>query len=266
MLEYLALPLVGLSIGFLVSVMGGGGGAIYVGVLTVLFNVAPAIAVSSSLATMIPTTAIASLSHWRAKNLKLKLGLWMMGAGMLGTVFGSLASGVLPERLYGKLAGAFLVFFSLQLLIPMLKKRMTKDQPQGSAVTESAPREEGKAISRIAKAILYGLCGGFLSGLVGISGTAPIIVGLTALGCEPLAVAGTSVFVLFGISVVGFLMHMSLGNVNWKLVGLLVAGTATGALAGPLLLKRANKKTISKIMQPLFFLMIFGMGVAQCIK
>jgi len=265
MLEYLALPFVGLSIGFLVSVMGGGG-AIYVGVLTVLFNVAPAIAVSSSLATMIPTTtAIASLSYWRAKNLKLKLGLWMMGAGMLGTVFGSLASGLLPERLYGKLAGAFLVFFSLQLLIPMLKKRMTKDQPQGLAATESAPHE-GKAISRIAKAILYGLCGGFLSGLVGISGTAPIIVGLTALGCEPLAVAGTSVFVLFGISVVGFLMQMSLGNVSWKLVGLLVAGTATGALAGPLLLKRANKKTIGKIMQPLFFLMIFGMGIAQCIK
>ena len=265
MLEYLALPLVGLCIGFLVSMMGGGGGAIYVGVLTVFFNVAPAIAVSSSLATMIPTTAIASLSHWRAGNLKPKLGLCMMGAGMLGSILGSLSAGLLPERLYGKLAGAFLVFFSLQLLVPMLKKSRAKRRPLDSATLVSGPRE-GRAATRIVKAILYGLCGGFLSGLVGVSGTAPIIVGLSVLGCEPLAVAGTSVFVLFGISVVGFLMHMSLGNVSWKLVGLLAAGTATGALLGPLALKKANKKTLGSIMQPLFFLMIFGMGVAQCIK
>ncbi len=55
---YIALPIVGFVVGLLIVSLGGGGGAVYVGILTVFFHISPAIAASTSLATTIPTTAV----------------------------------------------------------------------------------------------------------------------------------------------------------------------------------------------------------------
>ncbi len=48
-----ALPIVGFLIGLLIISLGGGGGGIYVGILTAFFNIPPAIAAATSLATII---------------------------------------------------------------------------------------------------------------------------------------------------------------------------------------------------------------------
>jgi uncharacterized membrane protein YfcA len=66
--------------------------------------------------------------------------------------------------------------------------------------------------------------------------------------------------VLFGIAVTGFLAHLSVGNIDWQLVGLLAIGTMCGALAGPFLLKQADKKKLEKVLQPVLFIMIVVMG------
>ncbi len=52
----LYLPLIGFFAGMLIISLGGGGGAVYVGVLTGLCGIAPDVAASVSLATAIPTT------------------------------------------------------------------------------------------------------------------------------------------------------------------------------------------------------------------
>ena len=99
-----------------------------------------------------------------------------------------------------------------------------------------------------------------MSGLVGVSGTAPIVAGLTVLGCGALETVGTSVLVLVGISVTGFGMHLGLGNVQWHLVGLLAAGTVTGAFLAPILLKRIRKATLEKVLPPVLIVMTLLMG------
>ena len=105
-----------------------------------------------------------------------------------------------------------------------------------------------------------------MSGLVGLSGGAPIIAGLMILGCHALETVGTSVLVLFGIAVTGFLTHLGVGNIDWKLVGLLTIGTMLGAFIGPLLLKRINKQKLEKVLQPLLFVMIAVMGIMEMFK
>jgi uncharacterized membrane protein YfcA len=84
MLRYILLPLVGFLIGLLVISLGGGGGMFYVGVLTAFFNIPPAIAASTSLATMIPAVALGSYSHWKAGNVNMKVGSIMLAGGMVG--------------------------------------------------------------------------------------------------------------------------------------------------------------------------------------
>lgn len=114
--------------------------------------------------------------------------------------------------------------------------------------------------------MFYGLLGGAMSGLVGLSGTAPIVAGLIILGCSALEIVGTSVFILVGISLVGFLMHLHLGNVNWKLVLMLAIGTSTGAFFAPYILSKFKKETLEKFLTPIIIILTVVMGLIVIFK
>ncbi|MCK9182623.1 MAG: sulfite exporter TauE/SafE family protein [Fibrobacteraceae bacterium] len=256
MSQYIALPLVGFVVGLLIISFGGGGGAIYVGILTVFFNIPPEIAASTSLATTIPTTAVGTFSHWKAGNINWRFGLTMLIGGVVGSVLGSLCSGFLPGNLYNKVTGTILLLLAVQMFISHLKK--------GKDGRDAADRSHTKA--NTFKAVCFGLLGGIMSGLVGLSGGGPIIAGLMILGCHALETVGTSVLVLFAIATTGFATHLGIGNVDWKLVGLLATGTVCGAFTGPLLLKRIDKKKLEKVLQPALFIMIVLMGGIEMFK
>ena len=125
-MENITLPLVGFLIGLLIISLGGGGGGIYVGILTAFFNVPPAIAAATSLATIIPTTTIGTVSHWRAGNVNARLGLTMMGGAVVGAIVGSSCSDLLPQSLYTKLTGILLLILGMQMIMVYRKKKQKK--------------------------------------------------------------------------------------------------------------------------------------------
>ena len=170
MAQYIALPVVGFLIGLLIVSLGGGGGAIYVGILTVFFNIPPAIAASTSLATTIPTTAMGTFSHWKAGNVNLRYGLIMLTGGVVGSIIGSLCSGFLPQNLYNKLTGAILLLLAVQMFISHIRKLRKKNSGQDNSMIHKKASNIG--------AVCFGLLGGIMSGLVGLSGGGPIIAGL----------------------------------------------------------------------------------------
>jgi hypothetical protein len=258
MYQYIALPIVGFVVGLLIISLGGGGGAVYVGILTVFFNIPPGIAASTSLATTIPTTAVGTFSHWKAGNVNWRFGLTMLIGGVVGSIIGSLCSGFLPENLYNKVTGAMLLLLAVQMFVSYIKKKRNND------ITQSADQANKK--SGTVKAVCFGLLGGIMSGLVGLSGGGPIIAGLMILGCQALETVGTSVLVLLGIAVTGFVTHLGIGSIDWKLVGLLTIGTVCGAFVGPFLLKQINKKKLEKVLQPVLFIMIVVMGGIDLFK
>ncbi|WP_196602579.1 sulfite exporter TauE/SafE family protein [Pectinatus frisingensis] len=258
MAHYIALPVVGFIVGLLIISLGGGGGAVYVGILTALFNIPPAIAATTSLATTIPTTAVGTFSHWKAGNVNLRFGLTMLVGGAVGSIFGSLCSGFLPESLYNKITGLILLLLSIQMLVSYIKKK----RKHGDTQNVDPMNKKFNTV----KAVCFGLLGGIMSGLVGLSGGGPIIAGLMILDCQALETVGTSVLVLFGIAVTGFLTHLGIGTIDWQLVGLLTIGTVCGAFVGPFFLKRINKQKLEKVLQPVLFLMIVTMGSMEMFK
>lgn len=256
MFQYIALPIVGFVVGLLIISLGGGGGAVYVGILTAFFNIPPGIAASTSLATTIPTTAVGTFSHWKAGNVNWHFGLTMLIGGVIGSIIGSLSSGFLPESLYNKITGAILLLLAIQMLISYIKKK------NNSKKTKQVINKKANTV----KAVCFGLLGGAMSGLVGLSGGGPIIAGLMILGCQPLETVGTSVLVLFGIAVTGFITHLGIGSIDWQLVGLLTIGTVCGAFVGPTFLKKMDKKKFEMILQPILFIMIVVMGGIEIFK
>jgi hypothetical protein len=258
MAPYIALPIVGFIVGLLIISLGGGGGAVYVGILTAFFNIPPAIAATTSLATTIPTTAVGTFSHWKAGNVNWRFGLTMLIGGAAGSIVGSLCSGFLPENLYNKITGLILLLLAVQMLVSYIRKK----QKKGNALSAGSTSSKSNTV----KAVCFGLLGGIMSGLVGLSGGGPIIAGLMILGCQALETVGTSVLVLFGIAVTGFLTHLGIGTIDWKLVGLLTIGTVCGAFVGPILLKQINKQKLEKVLQPVLFFMIVVMGGMEIFK
>jgi len=250
MIGYAILPFIGFFIGLLVVSFGGGGGSLYVGVLTAFLNVPPAIAVATSLATGIPTTAVGAYGHWRQGNVDLRLGALMLSTGVVGAVAGSFCSTLLPETFYAKLTGAILVLLAIQMVWALARRR------SAGAVSE-VRRTSGDT----AKALAYGLLGGLMAGVVGLSGGGPIVAGLLVLGCTPLETVGTSVLVLLGIAVAGFSMHMGTGDVDWALAALLASGTVCGAFAAPKLLARIDRAKLNVVLQPVMIVLCLAMGL-----
>lgn len=259
MSQFIILPIIGFLVGLLIVSLGGGGGALYVGILTVFLNVPPAIAASTSLATTIPTTAVGAFSHWRAGNVNRRLGAIMLAAGMVGAIIGSFCSGFLPQDLYGKLTGVILLLLAVQMLVSGIRRR------RGGEVQR--PAEDGTLrASSIIKASGFGMLGGAMSGLVGLSGGGPVVAGLMILGCGALETVGTSVFALCGIAIVGFLAHLGTGDIDWPLVGSLTIGTVSGAFLGPLLMKKLDRAKLEKVLQPALFIMVMIMGIMELLK
>ncbi len=254
MLIYI-LPAIGFLAGLLIISLGGGGGAVYVGVLTGLCGVAPDIAASTSLATAIPTTLMGSFSHYRAGNVHVRIAFYLMAGAVIGTIAGSLCSGLLPLWLYTKLTGTILIILALQMGLSCIYPP-TRIRKESSALTG---RDQAKALA-------YGMLGGGMSGLIGLSGGGPITAGLFALGCTPLAAVGTSVFVIFFMSVIGFGMHMGIGHIDWHLVRLLLSGTVAGAFAGPFLLSRMDKEKVNRWMRPLIALINLSLGITVLLR
>ena len=256
MLSYVLLPFIGFAIAMLVVSIGGGGGSLYVGVLTAFLGVSPAVAVTTSLATGILTTAAGTYSHWREGNVNWKLGGIMLVSGVIAAVAGSLISNALPEYVYTKVTGVVLLGMAVQMVIAYIRRRRYGARQPNAAPT----RADG------IRAVVFGLIGGLLSGVVGLSGGVPIVAGLMVLGCSSLETVGTSVFVLCGMAVASFAMHVSTGQVDWMLVLLLASGTVLGAISAPKLLARVDKGKLELILQPVMMGLCTLMGVLLVVR
>lgn len=252
------LPLFGFLIGLVVSMFGGGGGGFFVPVLILIFGVTPQVAVATSLASVLPTSAVSSISHFRQGNVDIRTGLIIGIGGIIGTLIGAYFANIIPSALLQKILG----IFTLIMIIPMLRSFLQRKQKQKENNENEEKRQPLTGLRRII-ASFFGVLSGLMAGIFGISGTPPVIAALYSLGLPAAMVVGTSVLVLVFNSVAGIWGYFLLGRLDLTLIILLGGGAAVGALIGPLLLKKINPKTFENIYGPVIvsIMVIFGLGL-----
>lgn len=233
-MSFLYLVIAGVIMGGFTVITGGGAGALYVSILTLCFNVSPVVATATSLATMFPVAAISSILHAKSGNVNFKIGWTMIGWGTIGALIGSYFSNDIPADNYNRLIGGIILLLTILMII---KKRQSVklDNPVHHSATYI-----------FFQASFFGIISGLLSGLVGTSGTTTIIAGLTLLGCTTFQTVGTSVFVLSGISLVGFISRAVGNSVDWLLACILAGSAIIGAILGAYLLKSSTTKQQSE--------------------
>ena len=121
-ISLILLPLFGFIIGVLVTTLGGGGGSLYVPILT-LFGVPAQVAVATSLATALPTTAVGALSHHRMGNVDIRTGLILGIGGIIGTLIGAYFANLVPSYILKKALGVLLFVMAIPMIRRVLKER-----------------------------------------------------------------------------------------------------------------------------------------------
>lgn len=241
------LIIIGIAVGVFIISLGGGGGAVYLGVLTAFFNLAPASAAATSIITALPALILGSWSYYRKGLINFHLGNRMLIAAIPSILVGFFISPYIPKHLYEIIIGLILIALGVQIIYKLYHNAPSKD----------------KKHSATGASIMYGILGGLMVGIAGLSGGGAITAGLLILGASMASASATSSYVLVGMSVVGALLHLTSGsgNIDWGAAAGLIIGSLFGSLLAPPVIVWLTKKPQRAFMIKLFlgvFIIIMG--------
>lgn len=239
---FFLLLVIGFIIGMFVIALGGGGAAIYLGVLTAGFGLDPHTAASTSLVTALPALALGAYSYWRQGSINFKLGNQMLIVALPTVVVGSLLAPYIPKDVYSWVIGLILVALGLNI---MLQKSGRKQTAGGNRWLASG----------------FGVLAGLMVGIAGMSGGGAIVAGLLMMGLDMMSASATSSYVLVFMSLVGALLHMTGGSVDWSAGLGLMIGALGGSLVAPTMMKRLTSGKLSKYLKPFMGVLLIVMGI-----
>lgn len=245
--SYLWLPLIGLIIGLIATMIGGSGGSIFPPILILFFHIPPQIAVATSLAAALPIGFVGTLGHQRKGNIQFQTALVFIITGFAGAMAGTYVSRLISGELLTIILGAYFIVLGIFLFYSLNKQ----DDSIGYNGTLVVLRK------RFFTGSTFGFLAGSATGLFGTSGTAPVLAGLFSLKLPVRVIAGTSLLVVFTNTFSGFTGHFIAGQIDMTLVYLLASGSILGSIAGPVLLGNMNlDKVDSRIQKPRLVLKI----------
>ena len=222
---YLWLPLAGFIVGFIGSMVGGGGGFFFLPVLTLLFSVQPQIAVATSLSATIPICIVGSYGHYRLGNVDLRKGLTFAAAG----VFGALCGASLVKIMSGEQLKTSFGIYSILIAAHMLINNWRRKRAEANGTVLPA----GSQMQNILKCIFFGFLAGLITGTFGTSGNAPVMAGMFTMQMPLSMVLGTTLLVVSVNTISSLSAHFIVGEIDLTLVYFLTSGAIIGALTGP---------------------------------
>lgn len=219
MMQYTLGGVSGLSVGFVLGLVGGGGSVLAVPLMLYLVGVKdPHQAIGTS-ALAVAANALASLAnHARAGTVNWRCGGVFAAAGVAGAFGGSTL---------GKMIDGQKLLFLFALLMLAIAALMFRGR--GDAGIEGAQCHRGNVV----KVLGFGLGTGAFSGFFGIGGGFLIVPALIAATGMPLLRAiGTSLVAVTAFGLTTALNYASSGYVLWPLAGVFVAGGLVGSAIG----------------------------------
>jgi uncharacterized membrane protein YfcA len=115
MLRDLLTVLAGLLVGVASGILGVGGGILLVPVMTIAFGLPQHLAQGTSLAAIIPTSAVGAVTHDRRGNVLRRAALYMALGGVAGAAVGALIALRLPREVLARAFALMLLFAAYRL-------------------------------------------------------------------------------------------------------------------------------------------------------
>lgn len=244
---FLLLGLGGL-VGVLSGMFGVGGGFLMTPLLFFI-GIPPAVAVATEANQIVASSFSGALAHFRKRNVDLKMGLVLLGGGLLGAVFGVTVFNYLKNlgqvELFVKLC--YVVFLGTVGILMFMESVKAIRQPRSNRslqrkrvkkFTKFMPlktqfRASGLYISVIPPFVL-GILVGLLSAIMGVGGGFIMVPAMIyIIGMPTKVVIGTSLFQIIFVTAFTTLLHATTNyTVDMILAVLLLLGGVIGAQVG----------------------------------
>jgi uncharacterized membrane protein YfcA len=233
-----ALILMSFAVGVLVGVTSMGGAALMTPFLILILGVRPVLAVGTDLVYCAVTKFAGAWMHWRQRTVDvraaLRLGYGSIPGGILGVlVITNLRhGGADPDQYVRRAIGYVLVTVAVLLMVRTLYSRF--------------PETPLWIVSHAnTLTVIWGAIVGFAVGLTSVGSGSLIAPFLLMLYPNaPARVVGTDVFHAALLVTATAALHMQAGNVEWRLIPLLLAGAIPGVLLGSYLAPRLPARTL----------------------
>jgi uncharacterized membrane protein YfcA len=210
----------GLLIGAALGLLGGGGSVLTVPIFVYVLGFSPKEAIAMSLAVVAATSAFGAVGYWRAGSVNVRIATVFGGVAMLGTMFGVRLARFIPGTTQMVIFGAVM----MAAAVFMLRGRPPSDEKRGVDV--------GRPLMSAVKVVPAGFLVGSLTGIVGVGGGFLIVPALVLMRMPLRDAVGTSLLVITGTCVVGFLGYVGHVSPDWIAVALVAAGTLPGIAMG----------------------------------
>ena len=210
----------GVLIGAALGLLGGGGSVLTVPIFVYALGFEPKAAIAMSLAVVGVTSALGTTGHWRAGNVNLRIALVFGGVAMLGTLLGVRLSRFVPGTAQLVIFGAVM----LAAAVFMLRGRPPCQEDTGGGLASPV-------VSPV-KVVPGGLLVGVLTGMVGVGGGFLIVPALVLMRLPLRQAVGTSLLIITGTCVVGFLGYLGHVRLDWAAMAFVAAGTLPGIALG----------------------------------
>ena len=229
---YYLLPIVGFIVGLFGTVLGGGGGFVFLPVLILMLGIPTQSAVVTTLVATLPIGMVGSVGHYRKQNIHLSVAGIFAIAGLVGAIIGVVITSHITSVQLRKGFGAYSALIAMNIFYTtyLQKKRVADDNSLKLTKT-----------GRITRGSFFGMTAGIITGTFGTSGTAPIMAGLFSLRIPLKLVIGTSLLVVLTNTLFAIGAHLLVAKVDLTVVLFLTSGSVFGAFLGPRIL--SNLKT-----------------------
>ena len=247
MLTYqLLLFMIGLSVGAFGTLIGVGGGIIFVPIFLLAFHWEPQLAIGTSLAIVFLNAISGSAAYIKQKKVYYDAAIRFS----IATVPGALAGGFLAE--YFTNTGFHIAFGILLMCVAVVM--FFRPSPSSAANGFDAAQFTYNRTLGIAISVAVG----FLSSIFGIGGGIIHVPAMVYfLGFPTHIATATSHFVLAVSSLFGIISHYLAENI--LVAPALIMGT--GAIIGAQLGARASLKVRSRVILILLSIALFGLGL-----
>lgn len=259
-MHYTLLPFLSFFVGLVVGLTGIGGASLITPMLIFVFQVPPAIAVSSDVVAATLMKFVGGYKHWQQKTLDIQAVKWLA----LGSVPGSLCGvGILHylkhtgdqnfNYIILHLVGVMILLVTLLGLIQLLLLTIFPELNLPSMPKLNLTTSMGRILAMSIGAVL-----GCLVGLTSVSSGSMFALVLVTFFClDTQKLVGTDILQAAILLFFTALGHIALGTVDWNLVLPIWLGSVPGVLLGAKLCQIAPQR-------PLRFVVYTILLMASC--
>lgn len=260
MFEYIIAFIAAAGIGLVASIIGMGGGFLYVPTLTLIFGVDQKMAVGTSLAVMVFSSFAATFVFWGQKKIIITLAAFLALPAIIFSALGSLITVHFDPRILVILFALVLFIMSLQMLVPTISLIPAITWGPTFEMNHSDLTVPGGLV-RIPHIhlVFWGAIGGLVSGVTGTSGGAFFVPALVAIGIPVHFAVATSLLTIIPTSITGATTHAVLGHISLPFLIVFGMGAAIGAYIGASIAPRIHADHIRKLFGILLIFIAFLM-------